>query len=119
MNGNIINDTRTYAPNTTAVDWQTWSQQYPYRAAVTESENKKFANIFDRSYVKLRRVSVGYDLAKVFKFGPNVKGLEATVFGYNLMMLKKMPILDPDYGDDNNLQDPSSRFLGFSLNLKL
>ncbi|WP_025763329.1 SusC/RagA family TonB-linked outer membrane protein [Dyadobacter tibetensis] len=119
VNGNIINDTRTYAPNTTAVDWQTWSQQYPYRAAVTESENKKFANVFDRSYVKLRRVSVSYDLAKVFSFGPNVKGLEASVFGYNLMMLKKMPILDPDYGDDDNLQDPSSRFLGFSLNLKL
>ncbi|PWJ59450.1 TonB-linked SusC/RagA family outer membrane protein [Dyadobacter jejuensis] len=119
VDGNVINDSRTYEPNTTAVDWQTWSQQYPYRAAVTESENKKFANIFDRSYVKLRRVSVSYDLAKLINFGPTVKGLEASIFGYNLMMLKKMPILDPDYGDDDNLQDPSSRFLGFSLNLKL
>ncbi len=119
VDGSIINDSRTYAPNTTAVDWQTWSQQYPYRAAVTEQENKKFANIFDRSYIKLRRVSVGYDLTKIIKFGKAVKGLEATVYGYNLAMLKKMPILDPDYGDDDNLQDPSSRFVGFSLNLKL
>jgi TonB-linked SusC/RagA family outer membrane protein len=119
VTGAVIRDTRTYAPNTTAVDWQTWSQQYPYRAAVTESESKKFANVFDRSFFKLRRLSVGYDLTKVIKFGPAVKGLEASVFGYNLLMWKKMPILDPDYGNDTDLQDPSSRFLGFSLNLKL
>lgn len=119
VNGNVITDTRTYKENTTAVDWQTWSQQYPYRAAVTESENKKFANVFDRSFFKLRRLSVGYDLTKLVKMGGTIKGLEATVFGYNLMMWKKMPILDPDYGNDSDLQDPSSRFLGFSLNLKL
>lgn len=119
VNGNVTKDTRTYKPNTTAVDWQTWSQQYPYRGAVTEGENKKFANVFDRSFFKLRRLSVGYDLSKFVKGGGTIKGLEATVFGYNLLMWKKMPILDPDYGNDSDLQDPSSRFLGFSLNLKL
>ncbi len=119
--GNITKDTRTYTPNTTAVSWQTWSQQYPYRARVTEEENKKFANTFDRSFFKLRRVAVGYDLGKIINLGSKIKGLNAQVFAYNLLMWKKMPILDPDFkeGNDSDLQDPSPRYLGLALNLKL
>jgi TonB-linked SusC/RagA family outer membrane protein len=119
LNGNTITDTRTYAPNTTAVSWQTWSQQYPYRARVTEGESKKFANTFDRSFFKMRRLAVSYDLGKIIKLGKVVKGMDASVFGYNLFMWKKMPILDPDYGDDANLQDPSPRYVGMALNFKL
>ncbi len=119
--GNVISDTRKYAPNTTAVSWQTWSQQYPYRARVLESENETFANTFDRSFFKLRRVAIGYDLGNVINLGKRVKGLNAQIFGYNLLMWKKMPLLDPDYeiGNDGNLQDPSPRYLGLSFNLKL
>ena len=119
--GNVISDTRTYTPNKTAVSWQTWGQQYPYRARVTEQENKKFANTFDRSFFKLRRVAVGYDLARVINLGTWIKGLNAQVFGYNLLMWKKIPLLDPDYGtgNDGDLQDPSPRYIGFSLNVKL
>lgn len=118
--GNVISDTRKYTPNTTAVSWQTWGQQYPYRARVTESENKYFANTFDRSFFKLRRVAVGYELGNVINLGDKVKGLYVQAFGYNLVMWKKMPLLDPDYetGNDGNLQDPSPRYLGLSINVK-
>lgn len=119
--GNVTQDSRTYTQNTTAVSWQTWSQQYPYRARVTESENKKFANTFDRSFFKLRRIAIGYDLGKVINLGSKIKGLNAQVFAYNLAMWKKMPILDPDFkeGNDSDLQDPSPRYLGLALSLKL
>ena len=112
--GNVISDTREYKPNTTAVNWQTWSQNYPYRAQVTEDENKLFANVFDRSYFKLRRVSVTYDLTKIMK-STALNQLNLSVYGYNLAVWKKLPYLDPDYGNDDNLQDPSSRYLGISL----
>jgi len=118
VNGNVLSDTRTYKKNTTAVNWQTWSQIYPYQARVTEEENKKFANVFDRSFFKLRRISVGYDLAKVIKMG-SLKSVHVSAYSYNPLMWKKMPLLDPDYGDDNNLQDPSARFIGLSLSVKL
>jgi len=119
VNGNITSDTRTYAQNTRAVDWQAWSQNYPYQARVTVSENKLFANVFDRSFVKLRRVSVGYDVNKIFKL-KHLKALDASVFGYNLAMWKKVPYLDPDFGvgNDGNLQDPSTRYIGLSLDFK-
>lgn len=118
VNGNVLSDTRTYKKNTTAVNWQTWSQIYPYQAQVTEAESEKFANVFDRSFFKLRRISLGYDLAKIVKVG-TLKSIHISAYSYNPLMWKKMPLLDPDYGDDNNLQDPSARFIGFSLNVKL
>lgn len=114
--GKIISDTREYQTNNTAVSWQTWCQNYPYRAQVTEAENQKFANVFDRSYIKLRKLAVTYDFTQLV----NVKGIqniELSAFGYNLAMLKKVDIIDPDFGDDNALQDPSTRYIGLSAKL--
>jgi TonB-linked SusC/RagA family outer membrane protein len=113
-NGNVISDNRSYTPNTRAVSWQTWAQNYPYRAQVTEDESEQFANVYDRTYFKLRRLSVTYDLTKLLP-SKGVEHLNLSVYGYNLAVWKKLPYLDPDYGDDNNLQDPSSRYVGISL----
>lgn len=119
INGKITKDTRTYEKNTAAVDWQAWSQNYPYRARVTEEESKMFANVFDRSFVKLRRVSIGYDLNKIIQ-SKKLTNLNASFFGYNLAMWKKVPYIDPDFGvgNEGNLQDPSTRYIGFSLDFK-
>ena len=114
VNGNVLSDTREYTPNTTAVSWQTWSQNYPYRAQVTEDENETFANVYDRSYLKLRRLSVTYDLMNIMQ-SKKIKNLDLTLYGYNLFVLKNLPYLDPDYGNDDNLQDPSSRYVGMTL----
>lgn len=119
VNGETISDTRTYAKNSTAVSWQTWCQNYPYRAVVTEKESKEFANAFNRSYLKLRRVAVSYDLTNIIG-KKTFKGFDLTLFGNNLLVLKKMPYLDPDFGaSDGNLQDPSSRYVGVSATIKL
>lgn len=117
VNGNVISDTRTYTTNSTAVSWQTWSQVYPYQARVLDSDDKTFANVFDRSYFKLRRLSIGYDLKNIMDLG-KIKSLDVSLFGYNLLMWKKIPYVDPDYGNDDNLQDPSSRYVGFSATMK-
>jgi len=117
VDGTVISDTRTYKENTTKVSWQTWAQNYPYRARVSEEESETFANVFSRSFVKLRRVSVSYDLSDLIKSNGAIEGMEISAYGYNLFMMKKAMIIDPDYGDDDNLQDPSSRYLGMSLKL--
>jgi TonB dependent receptor. len=118
VNGNITSDTRTYTENTTAVSWQTWCQNYPYRAVVTQDESDEFANTFKRTYLKLRRLSVSYDLTNIIG-KKMVKGLDLTLFGNNLLVLKKIPYLDPDFGpSDSDLQDPSSRYVGLSATVK-
>lgn len=119
VNGNVVSDTRTYQPFADAVSWQTWSQIYPYQARVSEDENEFFANVYDRSFVKLRRLSIGYDLNKLIK-STRMRSLDASLFGYNLAMWKNIPYVDPDFGigNDDNLQDPSTRYIGLSLNVK-
>lgn len=119
VNGNVVSDTRSYSPFTDAVSWQTWSQIYPYQARVTEDESLLFANVYDRSFVKLRRLSVGYDFNKLIK-STRFSSLDASLFGYNLAMWKNIPYIDPDFGigNDDNLQDPSARYIGLSLNIK-
>ena len=119
VNGNILSDTRQYKKNETAVNIQTWAQNYPYRAVVRTSENELFANTFDRSYLKLRRVAVTYDLTNLFD-SKVIKGLDLTLFGNNLAVWKKTPYLDPDFGaSDSDLQDPSARYIGISATIKL
>jgi len=123
VNGNVVSDNRTYSKNTQAVDWQSWCQNYPYRAAVTSKMDKTFANIFSRSYVKLRHVSVSYDCHKLLKRKDSpVKNLTVMVFGNNLAVLSKAPWIDPDIsGDDSNddgAADPTARYLGVGVNVK-
>lgn len=118
VNGNIVSDTRVYKKNETAVNIQTWVQNYPYRAVVRTEESELFANTFSRSFLKLRRVAVTYDLTKFIQ-SQFIKGLDVTVFGNNLAVLKKTPYLDPDFGaSDGDLQDPSARYVGVSANIK-
>lgn len=121
IDGNVISDTRTYKKNTTAVDWQQWSQNYPYKAYVSSHENEKFANVFDRSYLKLRRVSLTYNFTKILSKHSPIKGLTVTAFGNNLAVWKKVPFIDPDYTGDNNdegANDPTARYIGIGANVK-
>lgn len=116
VDGNVISDTRAFQENTTAVNWQTWCQNYPYRAKVSTDENETFANIFDRSFVKLRRVSIAFDATELLNIN-SLKRIELSAYGYNLLILKKAKIVDPDFGHDNDLQDPSARYLGLGINV--
>lgn len=117
VNGNIISDTREYKKNETAVNIQTWAQNYPYRAVVRTSESELFANTFSRSFLKLRRVAVTYDFSHLIHSN-TIKGLDVTLYGNNLAVLKKTPYLDPDFGaSDGDLQDPSARYIGISANI--
>lgn len=119
IDGEIVSDTRTYKDNATAVNWQSWSQNYPYRAVVLTEESEEFANTFDTSFLKLRRLAISYDINKLTKFS-GISELNMTLFGNNLFVLKKMPYLDPDFGSrDNDLQDPSARYIGISASIKL
>lgn len=116
--------TNTYTPHTKAIDFQSWAQNYPYRARVTEQENELFANVFDRTFVKLRSLVLEYDFSSLLNPNGFVKKFTANISGYNLAMWKKSKNLysDPDFqigsGNGNDIQDPSSRWFGVGFNLK-
>lgn len=121
VNGKIVSDDRVFVEHTTPVSWQSWAQNYPYRARVTEKESKLFANVFDRTHFKLRTVALSYDFTKMIKSN-TFNHLSATLTGYNLLIWKKSKGLysDPDYNTSgsNDIQDPSARWIGLGVNVK-
>jgi TonB-linked SusC/RagA family outer membrane protein len=83
--------------------------------------------IYNAGYWKLRQITVGYDLTKFFGATSPIKGMRLSFVANNVLMLKKwVPNIDPEsfsYATDNTVglespSAPSTRSLGFNLNVK-
>jgi TonB-linked SusC/RagA family outer membrane protein len=106
-----------YVPNTYKTTYKDFSEQYWYRM-------NGESNVFDLTFLKLREVSIGYDVPKLLldKLRANIKGVSFSVVGSNLFIASAFPLSDPDIGNGgsngNLLQFPSARNVGFNLNVK-
>lgn len=108
--GNIISDNRVFAPNTKAVN---------YIDYMTNTSNGAYNNYnyFSQTYLKLREVTLSWQLPGKWLGKSFVKGINLSLVGRNLLLFSKMPNVDPDPAVDN-LQTPSSRTIGFNANFK-
>lgn len=83
--------------------------------------------LYDASFIKLREVKVGYTLPRKLFANSFIEGVSVSLVGRNLAILhKNAPNIDPEaaYGSGNiqgfeNGQHPSTRTMGFSVNVKL
>jgi TonB-linked SusC/RagA family outer membrane protein len=110
--GNITEDTRVYAPNTTAVNYISWAKNIYGNA---ESYGDFY---YDETFFKLREVILTYQLPKDLLAKTFLKEANISVVGRNLMLLSGIPQIDPDQGFDDQFQSPSTRNYGFNLNFK-
>jgi len=109
--GNIISDTRQYAPNTTPVNYIAYNT-----GTGSSAENNYF--YYSGTYLKMREVALTYTLPqKWIKKQKVFQGASVSLIGNNLFMLAKIPNVDPD-AESDNLQTPSMRSIGFNFNLK-
>lgn len=108
--GNILTDTRTFAPNTRAVN---------YIDYMTNTSNAAYNNYnyFSQTFLKLREVTLSWQVPNRWLSRSFVKGLTLSAVGRNLALFSKMPNVDPDPAVDN-LQTPSTRTIGFNANIK-
>lgn len=109
-NGNIIKDTRTYAPNAKAVN---------YIDYMTNTSNAAYDNYnyFSQTFLKLREVTLTWQVPQKWLSKSSIKGISISAVGRNLLLFSKMPNVDPDPAVDN-LQTPSTRTYGFNANFK-
>ena len=109
-NGNIVTDTRVFAPNTKAVN---------YIDYMTNTSNGAYNNYnyFSQTFLKLRETTLTYQVPAKVLGKSAIKGINVSVVGRNLLLFSKMPNVDPDPATDN-LQTPSTRSYGLNLNLK-
>ncbi|MBJ6368944.1 SusC/RagA family TonB-linked outer membrane protein [Snuella sedimenti] len=113
--GNILEDTRVFEPNTTKIDYQTWAQRY--KAAW---EN----HVIEKTFAKLREVTLTYNFSSKILDKTFFKRASISLIGRNLFYWTK----DKDtFGDldtytvstgDTNLQMPTQRSYGLNINLQ-
>ncbi|QCR22258.1 SusC/RagA family TonB-linked outer membrane protein [Pontibacter sp. SGAir0037] len=108
--GNIVEDTRVFAPNTKNVSY------INYMINTSNAHNHNY-HYYDETFLKLREVTLTYDLPAQLLQRIPVRAASLSFVGRNLLLWSKLPNVDPDSGVDN-LQTPSTRSMGFNLNLK-
>ena len=107
VDGNIVNDTRVYAPNTTPVNYISWN---------INTSNAFLNHYYDATFVKLREVTLTYNVPVSLLSRTFFDRASISLIGRNLLLWSDMPEVDPDPGADN-LQTPSVRNIGFNVNL--
>lgn len=112
--GYVISDTRKFAPNDIPTNYFDYVQNSKGYYGIDECV------LVDRSFLKLREVSLTYDLTKHLTKTP-IKGASVSLVGRNLFLITKSGLVDPDQYNENtvwdNLQTPSFRNIGFNVNV--
>jgi hypothetical protein len=106
----------TYVQNTTPTNSQSyWARLY----AINES------NLIDASFVKLRELTLAYDVPGSVTNRAGISGLQLALTGRNLFLWTKNDHLDPESAFDNsnvqgfeNGQMPSVRSFGINVTVR-
>ncbi|WP_420322041.1 SusC/RagA family TonB-linked outer membrane protein [Flagellimonas sp.] len=112
--GNVLEDTRVFEPNSTKVTYQNWAQNYKgdWRSVQIE-----------KTFAKLREVTLSYNVPSKILDKTFLKSATVSLIGRNLLYWTK----DDTFQDldtytlitgDTDLQQPSQRTYGFNLNLQ-
>ncbi|MBP1664286.1 MAG: TonB-linked outer membrane protein, SusC/RagA family [Bacteroidetes bacterium] len=114
-NGNILTDTRVYATNDVATTYRTYIQNY--HKSIAWGGNPSPPEIFDGTFLKIREVSLTYDLPTTLINKVKLKSASISIIGQNVFMwAKDFKYSDPDGGVEN-FADPSQRYVGFNVKL--
>ncbi|MDR0976609.1 MAG: SusC/RagA family TonB-linked outer membrane protein, partial [Prevotellaceae bacterium] len=112
--GNILEDTRQFAPNDVAVSYEAYTKTYqPWNGTQTSQ------NIHDLTFLKLRELSIGYQLPQSLTRKIRLNNVNVSLVGQNLFIwTKDFKYSDPDAiyeGNAETLNAPSVRYVGFDL----
>lgn len=106
--GQITADDRVYERNDNQVSYQDYARRYA-------DGNQGAA---DPTFVKLRELSLGYNLPKEFVEKAGLKSMSISLTAQNVFLwAKEFRFADPDWNSDSDLTSPSQRFVG--LNVKM
>lgn len=108
--GRIIRDDRIFAPNNKEVSYEGYINQYHRWNGEANTQN-----YFKQTFLKLRELSVTYDLPKQLCKKIKMENASVSFIGNNLFVwTKEFKYADPDKGSEQ-LASPSIRMLGFNL----
>ncbi len=110
--GNVLSDNRVFAPNDIVVSYQDYIQSINPSAGTEHVQN-----YFDKTFIKLRELSVSYALPRSICQKAKIRGASIGFVGQNLLMWSKaFHFMDPEYANEA-LASPSIRYMGFNVKL--
>lgn len=118
--GVIDNGDGTYRPNDIKITSRNWHNRYYER-------NNVEAALYDASYIKLREVTLGYNFPREFISKTPFQDIKVSFVARNLALWTENPHFDPEtlsmsggtlQPGVENMAFPSTRSLGFNINLK-
>ena len=112
LDGNIMNDTRVFAPNSRAVNYISWAKDIYQK----NEEGENF--YYDETFFKIREIILTYQFPKRMLAGNFLSDASISFVARNMALFTGVPQIDPDQGYDNQFQSPSTRSYGFNLNVK-
>lgn len=111
VQGKIISDTRKFAPNTQKVNYIDW-------VFATYVNGVPGADMYKRSFVKLREVVLSYNMNPALLKKTPFSAASISVTGRNLLLFTNVPFMDPDGYANTELAEPTYRNIGVNINLK-
>ena len=111
VQGNIISDSRKFAANTTAVNYIDW-------VFATYVNGVPGADMYKRSFVKLREVVLSYNATPTLLKKTPFTGASISLTARNLLLFTDVPFMDPDGYSGLSLAEPTYRNIGININLK-
>jgi TonB-linked SusC/RagA family outer membrane protein len=118
--GVIQNADGSFTPNTIKITSRNWHNRYYERNNVEAAK-------YDASYVKLREVTLGYNFPREFISKTPFQDIKVSFVARNLALWTENPHFDPEtlamsggtlQPGVENMSFPSTRSLGFNINLK-
>lgn len=113
--GNIVSDTRVYAPNDVPVTYKSYIEAAHSGTAWGGTPSPLEAYV--TTFFKIREIAITYDLPKELCAKILSQGISVSAIGQNVFLwAKQFKYSDPDGGYEN-FSDPSIRYIGFNLKL--
>lgn len=118
--GVIRNADGSFTPNTIQLSARDWHNRYYERSNVEAAK-------YDASFIKLREVTLGYSLPSHMLTNIPISDVKISVVARNLLLFTENPHFDPEtlsmsggtlQPGIENMAFPSTRNLGFNLNLR-
>jgi len=110
--GQIVSDTRVFAPNDVQVSYENYMRNHYYTGAWSWNSQ----DCLDETFLKLRELYITYQFPEKLAKKMLMKDFAVSFVGQNLLFWgKEYKISDPDYGYTWDLVSPSVRYIGFNF----
>ncbi len=118
--GVVKNSDGSYSPNTVKITSRNWHNRYYERNNVEAAK-------YDATFLKLREVTIGYTIPKTVFGNMPIQDVRISLVGRNLALWTENPHFDPEtlsmsggtlQPGIENMAFPSSRSIGFNVNVK-